>query len=629
MNGTETISKKVLPLVAVLILCAASLVTVAYAYNATYKDTVDEAGVDPTEQSKYIYITGNGLTYGEEDIPATVEVTYSSSTTFENNQPVTKLEPTFYKIAALGEPASLDEFGVATIKMGQLEINNVNTGATTVTLAVTDLTATAPSQGKTSLFEDALSADCIKFKLGDEYSSTFTFVDNKVTVDVYLVKAINLTPDKSVFSHVNGETAIDPLTIDDLDDTLQTTLVVPGFVIEIAAVETYPDKVITGTMTTMDIASAKAAASNGADVTVKVVNSAGASITMDGAAISTLGANTSALTISDVELETPIEGVSAVYDIAFGDNHFGNGTITLSVPYTLKNNESANGAFSVAYIDDNGNVGTAYAATYADGYLTFTTNHLSKYGIMEKAAGAASLKVNGLDVYYETLVDAIAAAPKDTAATVTLYEDSEGAGVFVGATDGKNLIINMNGHKYTCIGPAVGSTGTATQALHLEKDNSIIIRNGTITSTATSGVKMLVQNYCNLTLVNVTLDGSNVPGSAPYTLSNNCGVVVIEDSTIIAKDGAFAFDVCGFSSYPGVSVIVRGESIINGTIEISCDNKADHALYLKLESGTFQNLSVDSSVANAEVLDVSKADSVSITLNDGYSWAADGKLVKN
>ena len=98
-------------------------------------------------------------------------------------------------------------------------------------------------------------------------------------------------------------------------------------------------------------------------------------------------------------------------------------------------------------------------------------------------------------------------------------------------------------------GPAVGSTGTANQAFHLEKGNTVVLTNGTVTSSADSGVWMLVQNYCDLTLENVTLDGSNIPGSGNYTLSNNCGNVVIGDGThIIANDGSRAVDtsaICG------------------------------------------------------------------------------------
>ena len=83
MNGTNAIvSKKVMPLVAVLILCAACLVTVAYAYNASYQDTIEGEQVPVEETSKYIYITGSGLSYpNAEKFKATTSVQYDTVTT--------------------------------------------------------------------------------------------------------------------------------------------------------------------------------------------------------------------------------------------------------------------------------------------------------------------------------------------------------------------------------------------------------------------------------------------------------------------------------------------------------------------------------------------------------------------
>jgi hypothetical protein len=63
---------------------------------------------------------------------------------------------------------------------------------------------------------------------------------------------------------------------------------------------------------------------------------------------------------------------------------------------------------------------------------------------------------------------------------------------------------------------------------------------------------------------------------------------VIDGSTITAKAGAFAFDVCRYSSYPSVSVTVKGESVINGDIEVSASNNdPKDGFGLTLEAGTF------------------------------------------
>ena len=136
----------------------------------------------------------------------------------------------------------------------------------------------------------------------------------------------------------------------------------------------------------------------------------------------------------------------------------------------------------------------------------------------------------------------------------------------------------------------MGSTGTQNQAFHLEKGNKITLKNGTVTSTADSGVKMLVQNYCDLTLEGVTLDGTNLPGSKPYTMSNNSGNVVIgSGTTVTAKDGGYAFDVCVTSYYPdGVTVTVKDGAVVNGDIQYDVwgSQPSENKTGLAVEGGT-------------------------------------------
>lgn len=59
---------------------------------------------------------------------------------------------------------------------------------------------------------------------------------------------------------------------------------------------------------------------------------------------------------------------------------FGDGKITVSVPYTLKPGENAD-SITVWFINDNGNIDPK-TASYADGKVTFTTEHLSQYLIV-------------------------------------------------------------------------------------------------------------------------------------------------------------------------------------------------------------------------------------------------------
>lgn len=192
------------------------------------------------------------------------------------------------------------------------------------------------------------------------------------------------------------------------------------------------------------------------------------------------------------------------------------------------------------------------------------------------------------NTYYEVLYDAVAAV--EAGGTVTLVRNATGGGVGTYTTAGKDNLgrdkivaksftLDFAGYTYTVSEPAVGSKGYESQGFHLEQGDgnvSVTLKNGTLASTG-SAVKMLVQNYCNLTLDNMTLDGTGYTNkyfsNGDYVLSNNCGNVTIKDTTIVARDGDFAFDVYGgFQKYSDVTVTVTGNSVINGKVELARDN---------------------------------------------------------
>ena len=171
---------------------------------------------------------------------------------------------------------------------------------------------------------------------------------------------------------------------------------------------------------------------------------------------------------------------------------------------------------------------------------------------------------------YATLQAAVDAVTTGEETTITLLCDASGNGVQVPSE--LNIIFDLGGFTYTIDGDTVGSSGTETNGFQLLKNSDITFKNGTITSTK---AKILIQNYSNLTLDGVTLDGANLVGSAPYTLSNNFGDTVIKDSTIIAGEGGYAFDVYYWPSNgytDGVSVTVEGNSEITGKIEYGRDS---------------------------------------------------------
>lgn len=200
--------------------------------------------------------------------------------------------------------------------------------------------------------------------------------------------------------------------------------------------------------------------------------------------------------------------------------------------------------------------------------------------VMAMAEGANVAKIGNTE--YATLKEAFDAVPNGE--TIVVMKNCSGNGIVVNS--GRNFTVDFNNCTYDIDGTTVGSTGTETNGFQLLKDSTITFKNGKLTSTK---AKILIQNYCNLTLENMELDGRNLNSSNPnYTLSNNNGDVVIKDTTIFAAAGMVAFDVCRFAAYTGPSVTVQGNSVINGKVEISSDGPKDGARHeLVIKNGTF------------------------------------------
>lgn len=105
---------------------------------------------------------------------------------------------------------------------------------------------------------------------------------------------------------------------------------------------------------------------------------------------------------------------------------------------------------------------------------------------------------------------------------------------------GADLTMDFNGNTATIATP-VGSSGTETNGMQLLKGSTVLLKNGTF-APANNSVKMLVQNYSNLTLQDFTLDAHDA-AQVGYVLSNNNGDVLITGETnILAADGKCAFD---------------------------------------------------------------------------------------
>ena len=208
---------------------------------------------------------------------------------------------------------------------------------------------------------------------------------------------------------------------------------------------------------------------------------------------------------------------------------------------------------------------------------------------------------------YATLADAVDDVPAGGTATITLLKSTTGAGIKLVSADAKNITFDFDGYTYTCTDPAVGSSGTESQGFHFQQGNTVKMMDGTINVKDGSAVKMLIQNYCDLTLENMTVDGTNLapafygdpPVAGPrYTVSVNNGSVAIDDTTVIADAGEFAFDTYDSPSYSGTpAVTVTGSSVISGDVEASGGS-------LVIEDGYFAGEIVATSDANAALIDV-------------------------
>ena len=180
---------------------------------------------------------------------------------------------------------------------------------------------------------------------------------------------------------------------------------------------------------------------------------------------------------------------------------------------------------------------------------------------------------------YSTFVEALANAQDGNAQTVSLMRDvTDGKGSIVAS--GSDVTIDFGGHKYTAVEDPVGSKGTETLMFQLLKDSDITMKNGTISAISNSDTgdefKMMIQNYSNLTLDNMIVDGTGNPDLVQYVVSNNNGTTNIKNSKIIAGKGV-ALDAYYWPSngYGDVEVNVDNTEII-GAIEVTVDGK--HAI---------------------------------------------------
>lgn len=193
---------------------------------------------------------------------------------------------------------------------------------------------------------------------------------------------------------------------------------------------------------------------------------------------------------------------------------------------------------------------------------------------------------------------------------VKLSGDTPSYGVSV--PEGTDFTLDMDGHSVQVErdenGDYAGSPGTKTNGFQFLKDSEITIEGGTISADDT---KILVQNYSNLTLIDVILQGTETD---TYVLSNNFGEIHLKGNTQVLATGSVngkenvAFDLWyGMKAEydAGVSVYIDDPTVvIQGPIEFGKAGRADAHNFLE----------------RTHLYVCNGYDLESLRIPDGYTW---------
>lgn len=219
---------------------------------------------------------------------------------------------------------------------------------------------------------------------------------------------------------------------------------------------------------------------------------------------------------------------------------------------------------------------------------------------------------------FTTLADAVASVPTDnTKNVIVFWRNASGDGVIV--NEGQNIVFDLNGHTYDIVG-TVGSTGTKTCGFQLLKGSTVEIKNGTLVSAT---AKILLQNYCDLTLNNVTLDESGY-SQCRYVVSNNFGSFTTEGETVIkAAEGKVAFDVYyGMKDIydEGVSVNIGKGTSLSGKVEYGAAPRIETTDWVEKAVLDISE-SVDLSEVSIEITTEGVEPNIAVVTDKGYAQA--------
>lgn len=176
--------------------------------------------------------------------------------------------------------------------------------------------------------------------------------------------------------------------------------------------------------------------------------------------------------------------------------------------------------------------------------------------------------------------------------TIEVTRDAKNVPGFSIAQDaGYNLVIDLKGHTLELGKPLFGSAGTVSQNFQIKKGSTIVFKNGTLK--ADPEAKMLIQNYSNLTLENITIDATTMTfEGTTYAVSSNCGKLDIKGETNIYSN-SIALDVYWWNKFSsgiyanGTQVTLNTTGTVKGEILVSA-----------AENSTFEDVKTTLTIEN-------------------------------
>ena len=261
----------------------------------------------------------------------------------------------------------------------------------------------------------------------------------------------------------------------------------------------------------------------------------------------------------------------------------------------------------------------------------------------QKEEAVASLTSNGGEpATYNSLQEAMDAArdalAKDPTAqlTVTLLKDTNSSTL---VSAGTNVTLDLGKHNIKGIG--------GTSALTIE-DSILVIKNGTISGTATDGGALLLRNNANVTLTNTTLTGSRaaryggaayITGGADLTMDEGAvitgceaawgGAVYVNDGTFTQNSDAkiescktFINKTYNETGRGGAVYVEKGTYTLNDTAAVTnCTTQNLGTVYIA-NYGEFNMTGGEISGNTADY-------GAGVYLNRGNMTIADGKIAQN